>query len=230
MTSTPEWVTVEEVIALNKRAVAATKEPYLLVSPDGLASAVGRQIAHYDFGPPDDHDDLVLIGAKLCIGISQAQAFQQGNKRTGLAAMQMLFNLNGFTFSDHAHDRISKLILQTAHADHSLRMDDEEFAERIDEFVIDYDEDFVRGGVVSNYDMANITIAMGEASRFEIGEGVVMLAAGSVTSDAIANGTISFNNVKMASTDLLTPEQYRKLGGMGISKITFKPQDPDEAE
>lgn len=223
MTPTPEWVTVDEVIALNKRTVAATNEPYLLVSLDGLASAVGRQVAHYDFGPPEDHDDLVLIGAKLCIGISQAQSFQQGNKRTGLAAMQMLFNLNGFTFSDHAHDRISKLIHQTAHADHSVRMGDEEFAERIDEFVIEHDEDFVRGGIVSDYNMAKITIAMGQATSFEIGEGVAMLTAGSI-------GSPLFENMKIAPPGLLTPEQYRKLGGLDISKHTFEPKDPDDAE
>lgn len=231
MTSTPEWVTVDEVIALNKRAVAATQEPYLLVNRDGLESAVGRQESHFDFGSLEDHDDLVLIGAKLCIGLSEAQAFQQGNKRTGLAAMQMLFNLNGYELSPYAHGRLAELVLKTADPDHSIRMDNEEFAEKIDGFVIERDEELVRGGIIADYDMANITIAMRQASNLKIGDSAVMLGAGSVVSGAIANGTLSVKGVTMVDAPgLLTPEQYRKLGGLDIGKVTFKPQNPEDAE
>jgi prophage maintenance system killer protein len=229
MTSTPEWVTVEEVVALNKRAVAATNEPYLLVNRDGLESAVGRQESHFNFGSLDDHDDLVLIGAKLCIGISEAQAFQQGNKRTGLAAMQMLFNLNGYELSPYAHGRLAELVLKTAHPDHSVRMDDEEFAEHIDAFVIECDDELVRGGIIADYDMANITMAMGQASNIEIRDSVVMLGAGAVAAGSIASGTISVKGVTTVDAPgLLTPEQYRKLGGLDIGKITFKPQSPED--
>lgn len=135
MSDTPEWVTVDDVIALNKSVVQHTGEPHGLAHPGGLESAVNRPQQHFSYGPEDTFDDLVLLGTKLCIGVSESQAFVQGNKRTGFAAMEMFFNLNGHEISSAAHGQIAELILASANPDHSRRLSDDDFADQLDPFI-----------------------------------------------------------------------------------------------
>ena len=61
----------------------------------GLESAVmrPRMAAHYEDA------DLVRQCALLTVGIAQAQAFLDGNKRTAFAAGDVFLRLNGFEFS-----------------------------------------------------------------------------------------------------------------------------------
>lgn len=47
--------------------------------------------AHYE-----GTDDIVALAALLGAGISQAQAFLDGNKRTALAAISIFLDLNGW--------------------------------------------------------------------------------------------------------------------------------------
>jgi death-on-curing protein len=137
VTVEPVWLTVEDVIRLNQDVVAETGEPHLIASLNGLESAVARPLMHFQYGPDETHDDLVLLGAKLCIGISESQAFQQGNKRTGLVAMMTFFNDNGYDIDSSAHRHVADMVLGSAHPDHALRLTDEEFAEYIDPYVIE---------------------------------------------------------------------------------------------
>jgi death-on-curing protein len=160
--STPAWVTVDEVIELNKHAVNRTQEPFGLVHPGSLGSAVARPEQHFSYGPTDTHDDLVLLGTKLCIGISESQAFIQGNKRTGFAAMEMFFNHNGFTVSTAAVDRVAALIIGAAHPNHAYRLSDDEFAYELDPFVVEA-SDVTTGGLLS-LNMNMIETAMRNAN------------------------------------------------------------------
>lgn len=60
-----------------------------------LESAVmrPRMAAYYDDA------DLIRQAALLAVGISQAQAFLDGNKRTALAACDVFLRLNGIVFA-----------------------------------------------------------------------------------------------------------------------------------
>lgn len=89
MSVEPRWVTPEQAVALNCRVVQATGEPHGINILGAIEAAVASPVQHFNYGSPATHDDLVLLGAKLCIGISQAQAFAQGNKRTALAGMAL---------------------------------------------------------------------------------------------------------------------------------------------
>lgn len=140
MSDEPVWVTVEQVERLNQAIVDRTGEPYGVNSNGALESAINRPRQHFHWDETEAFDDLVLMGVKLCIGISEAQAFRQGNKRTGFAAMDLFFRLNGFTISGSAHTHIADLILESAHPDHALRLLEEDFAEAIDQFVVVTDD------------------------------------------------------------------------------------------
>ena len=146
MSDSLDWVAVDDVIAINKAVVAHSKERHLLASPGGLESAVKRPEQHYNWADDGSYDDLVLLGSKLCIGISQSQAFEQGNKRTGFVAMQMFFRQNSFNIDMAGRNRIADMIFGAAHANHSLRLSDEEFAEHLDEFVVDLRSNLLAGG------------------------------------------------------------------------------------
>jgi len=163
MISTPLWVTVDEVVDLNRHVIAKSPiigEPFGLTDPAALGSAVARPIQHFNYGPEDTQDDLVLLGAKLCIGISEAQAFRQGNKRTGFAAMEMFFNLNSYEISHAAVGQVAELIMRSAHPDHAQRIDDEEFAEGLDPYVVDFNDTITMGGLVSAGKMSQIALAL----------------------------------------------------------------------
>lgn len=170
MTKVPLWVTVDEVVELHKYVILTSPhpdEPMGIANNSALASAVGRPLQHFFYGPEDTCDDLVFLGAKLCIGISESQAFLQGNKRTAFAAMEMFLNHNTFQISDTAVTQVAELILQTAHPNHELRLDEEGFAEKLDRYVVDLDNPMTTGGLVSRGKMNDIAVALGKLTIAE---------------------------------------------------------------
>lgn len=167
MSDPPEWVPVDEVVALNKRIVEYTSEPFGLTDPGALESAVNRPAQHFHWDQTDDFDDVTLMGVKLCVGISEAQAFRQGNKRTGFAAMEMFFNLNGYEISDGAHGHIADLILASAHPDRDIRLSEDDFADALEPYVVEHDGDFLSGGEMSLAGVHAISMRLGEAARVD---------------------------------------------------------------
>ncbi len=133
----PVWVTAEQVVALNRSVVAATGEPHGINIVGAVEAAVSRPIQHFFYGPADTQDDTVLLGTKLCVGLSQSQAFAQGNKRTALAAMTMFLNLNGYELSASEPGRLAELILATAAGDRADRLSEDRFADLLDPLVIE---------------------------------------------------------------------------------------------
>ncbi|MCA1669703.1 MAG: type II toxin-antitoxin system death-on-curing family toxin [Thermomicrobia bacterium] len=89
------YLTLTDILGLHEFIMAKTG--YLaapLRDEEGLESAVMRaQTAAY-------YEDAVLIrqAAILAVGISQAQAFVDGNKRTALIAMDTFLEENGLLF------------------------------------------------------------------------------------------------------------------------------------
>lgn len=90
------YLSLADVLALHEAVMERTGyAPAPLRDPGALESAVLKpQMAAYYEGA-----DLVRQAALLAIGISQAQAFLDGNKRTAFAALDVFLRLNG-----HAYD------------------------------------------------------------------------------------------------------------------------------
>ena len=86
------WPDVAIVVALHETVMRNMGwSPAPLRDEGALASAVMRpqMAAHYEGA------DIVRQAALLAIGISQAQAFVDGNKRTAFATLKLFLNLNG---------------------------------------------------------------------------------------------------------------------------------------
>jgi death-on-curing protein len=85
----PDVVALHEVVMLR-----FGKGPSTLRDEGALESAINRpETAAYYEGA-----DLVEQAALLAVGISQAQAFVDGNKRTAYVAARVFLELNGQTF------------------------------------------------------------------------------------------------------------------------------------
>ncbi|MGH2562827.1 MAG: type II toxin-antitoxin system death-on-curing family toxin [Thermomicrobiales bacterium] len=86
------WLSVAEVVALHEAIMRHMGwAPAPLRDPGTLESAIMRpqMVAHYEGA------DLIRQAALLAIGISQAQAFLDGNKRTAYAALELFPHVNG---------------------------------------------------------------------------------------------------------------------------------------
>lgn len=87
-----EYLGVGDVIALHDEILHRLGAPYAALRDEGsLESAImrPRMAGHYEDA------GLLRQAALLAIGISQAQAFVDGNKRTAYAATETFLLLNG---------------------------------------------------------------------------------------------------------------------------------------
>jgi death-on-curing protein len=89
----PNWLPLEAVLKINRDAVAATGENYLLRDQALLESALGKPQNHWAYG---DEDDVVVLAVQLLDGIAQNHCFEQGNKRTAFIAAVMFLKANGY--------------------------------------------------------------------------------------------------------------------------------------
>jgi death on curing protein len=110
-----QYLSLAEVIAIHESAMRRLGgEPKPLRDEGTLESAVMRpQMAAYYEGA-----DVIRQAALLGVGISQAQAFLDGNKRTAYLALNTFLRMNGLTYSG---DRLA------------LAQQFEQFAERSNE-------------------------------------------------------------------------------------------------
>jgi death on curing protein len=90
--SEPRWLGADHLIAINRDLVARTGEPYGLRDRGLLESAAARPINRWHYG----ERDTVPLAFSLLIGIARNHPFLQGNKRTALAAADILLYLNGW--------------------------------------------------------------------------------------------------------------------------------------
>ncbi len=139
----PVWLPYEEVVNLNRIEVALTGENHAVKDQGGIEGAVARPQQHFAYADDGTNDDIVLLAAKLCTGISQAQGFENGNKRAALGAMDMFLQLNGFMLHKSARDYVGQLIIQTAHPDRSQRLSDRDFADQLDPFIVELSADMI---------------------------------------------------------------------------------------
>ena len=90
-----QYLTAEDVVALHDDALTRMGSPHSpLLHSDRLESAVAkpRNAAHYE------EADLVRQAVVLAVGISQSQAFLDGNKRAALYAADVFLRINGLVF------------------------------------------------------------------------------------------------------------------------------------
>jgi death on curing protein len=92
----PRFLSVIDVLTLHQAIMERTGfAPAPLRDEAALESAVMRpqMAAHYE------QADLVRQAALLAVGISQAQAFLDGNKRTAYASLEVFLDLNGLRYA-----------------------------------------------------------------------------------------------------------------------------------
>jgi death on curing protein len=92
---TTQYLSLADVIAIHESAMRRLgDEPKPLRDEGILESAVMRpQMAAYY-----EDADIVRQAALLGVGISQAQAFLDGNKRTAYLALNTFLHMNGLTY------------------------------------------------------------------------------------------------------------------------------------
>ena len=90
------FLTLAEVVALHHRLMRAMGTRSQGLRDEGaLESAImrARMAVHYESA------DIVRQGALMATGISQAQAFVDGNKRTAYLSLDTFLAANGFDFA-----------------------------------------------------------------------------------------------------------------------------------
>ena len=116
--SETRYLTLAEALELHADVMLRTgSEPQPPRTLDGLASALNRAaVAGYYAGA-----DLIGQAARVAVGVSRAQAFLDGNKRTGFFAAVTFLNLNGLRFTG---DSLTGAMLLEELADPSLGDDE----------------------------------------------------------------------------------------------------------
>ena len=88
-----DYLTKEEIIEINEFAVSQTGEGFGLRDIGLLESAVNRPKNYCRY---ENCDNVLLLGALLAEAILQNHVFEQGNKRTALAALTIFIERNGW--------------------------------------------------------------------------------------------------------------------------------------
>jgi death-on-curing protein len=93
----PVFPTVEDATAVNQQSLTDFGQTnHALLRPEVLAGALARPQQHWAYGEEQDPQErLVTAAAKLAHGVGQAQAFEDGNKRTAYHLTHGFLDFNG---------------------------------------------------------------------------------------------------------------------------------------
>lgn len=91
----PEFLSVEDVLELHDLSLERYGGLAGVRDQNGFESAVQQPMNTYFYG----QGDLFDIGAAYAFHIAEAQAFLDGNKRTGVLAALSFFDINGVQVS-----------------------------------------------------------------------------------------------------------------------------------
>ncbi len=129
MPNEPNWLPIEAVIEHNRLELDATGEHHFLRDRGLLESALARPRNFFAYG----EEDIVVLAVTLTAGIARAHAFEQGNKRTGFAAMRLFLRANGYdTTFDDTVSWAEEIIALVEH-----RTTEEDFVRAIRPFVVE---------------------------------------------------------------------------------------------
>lgn len=98
MDPAPDFLTLDEVIELHRVQLERWGGTDGIRDMGALTSAVAQPQA--TFGGEYLHEDIFAMSAAYAFHIAEAQAFLDGNKRTGLDAALTFLALNGFQIND----------------------------------------------------------------------------------------------------------------------------------
>jgi len=106
----PNYLTLLDVVAIHERVMRAGGfQPRPLLRPELLESALYRpqQAAHYEAA------DIIQQAALLAVAISKAQAFEDGNKTTAFACLDLFLRDNGYILH-RAQRAVADALIQIA--------------------------------------------------------------------------------------------------------------------
>ncbi|MDX7950476.1 type II toxin-antitoxin system death-on-curing family toxin [Lichenihabitans sp. Uapishka_5] len=132
MPSEPAWLSADDAIRINRKAVADTGENHALLNLGLLESAIGRARNLFLY---DQDADLVDMAVALLLGIARNHPFEQGNKRTGFVAAQLFLDWNGYALETPDLVAFADTVIRTL-TDKSL---DGPFAEIVRLYCIPHD-------------------------------------------------------------------------------------------
>ena len=106
--SEPRWLAPADVISINRREVAETRESFFLRDEGALESAVRkpRNLWYYE-----GEDDVAVLASAFLFGIARNHPFEQGNKRTGFTAALVFLQLNGYEVTLEDDESLADIIV-----------------------------------------------------------------------------------------------------------------------
>ena len=108
----PEWIIIEEAIALHADQLAEHGGADGIRDLNLLASAIGRP--RHLFAYDDPTPDVPALAAAYAVAIAKNHASIDGNKRAALAVSLTFLDRNGFEMTAALDDRFEKFLALAA--------------------------------------------------------------------------------------------------------------------
>jgi death-on-curing protein len=105
----PLWIPFDAVVEINRDAVAVTGEPFHLMQPNLLDSALAVPKNKYEYG---GERDVFTLAVSLLLAIARNHAFFQGNKRTAFIAAHDFLQSNGYQLDIPDSEYLALLVIK----------------------------------------------------------------------------------------------------------------------
>ena len=129
MQNEPIWLPAEVIVEHNRLELAGSGERHFVRDFGQLENALARPRNALAYG----QEDVVVLAVTLMSGISRVHPFEQGNKRTGFAALPLFLRANGYdTVFDDTIDWADKMVELPEH-----KLTEEQFVELVRPFVVE---------------------------------------------------------------------------------------------
>ena len=124
-----EFLTLDDVLEVHEEMINTIGGKHGVKDDKLLDSALAQP--QMTFGGEDFYPTAAEKAAALAFSLIQNHPFNDGNKRTGHAAMELFLNLNGYDFADDL-DEQERVILAVA----ASKMEREQFTEWVKAHVV----------------------------------------------------------------------------------------------
>lgn len=123
MRNEPNWLPLNEVIAINRATVLITREPFQILDMGLVESGLYKAQHHWEY----NRSDTAVLAVQLFLGIAQNHGFEQGNKRTAWAAALMFLEINGYELnaaldSEKLGEFLRRIIIRKLSAERLVRI------------------------------------------------------------------------------------------------------------